>query len=421
MIRAPKTIKEVLASRQCSGCGACAAAAPPLIEMAETVDENRRPVLPKSLKVELEIMVNKACPEIATHNTASDSTIADAAWGPVLEVWQGHAKDEEIRFKGSSGGATTALALFALEQGGFHGALHIKARQDAPEKNLASISTDREGLLTGCGSRYAPSSVCDQLPLVEAAPGKCVVIGKPCDIRGAVAAATAIGDPLQSKIGLTLAIFCAGVPSHEGTKSLLASLGSGAEQKLQSLQYRGEGWPGDMVATWKGNNGLQSQQRVSYKKGWGDILQKYRQWRCHICEDHTGESADIAIGDPWQTPLSDDEKGSSLIVVRTARGRAFLRKAVAAGYIQADKKDPPVLFEAQPNLFETKGAVWGRKLALRLMLQKTSAMTADSFKCWLALPAYKKGQSVFGTFKRILQRRLYGAKKTKWLLRDGAQ
>jgi coenzyme F420 hydrogenase subunit beta len=49
-----------------------------------------------------------------------------------------------------------------------------------------------------------------------------------------------------------------------------------------------------------------------------------------------GEFADISVGDPWDKPRdSGDPRGSSLIVVRSARGRAFLKDAIAAGAIAA--------------------------------------------------------------------------------------
>src|SRR3546814_16790457 len=38
-------------------------------------------------------------------------------WGPAEAILTGHACDEQVRYAGSSGGALTALLLFALENG----------------------------------------------------------------------------------------------------------------------------------------------------------------------------------------------------------------------------------------------------------------------------------------------------------------
>jgi coenzyme F420 hydrogenase subunit beta len=53
-------------------------------------------------------------------------------WGPVLAAWEGWASDDEIRHRGSSGGAVTALAAFALDSGAADGVAHIAARATIP-------------------------------------------------------------------------------------------------------------------------------------------------------------------------------------------------------------------------------------------------------------------------------------------------
>lgn len=415
-----ETIEEVVKNNQCTGCGGCAAALPNLLEMAETEDESRRPTGMENLREWDQAFAARACPQIREKSAKVKNDILTAAWGPVLEVWEGFAADEEIRFKGSSGGAITALSLSAINSMDFHGTLHVKAQKDNPRLNEAALSTNREELLSGAGSRYAPASICDGLHLLEESSAPNVVVGKPCDIHSVKRLAKL--DPMRigRHIGLTVSIFCAGTPSNKGTEALLDYLNPDNDKDLQQLKYRGEGWPGKMAASWKTENGEVRTYETSYAKGWGDILQKHRQWSCMTCKDHTGEYADISVGDPWQKPTSEDQLGSSLIVVRTARGRAFLRAAIAKGFIRAEQKDPKILFAAQPNLFATKGAVWGRKVAMRLFGMKSSPLGMDSLRCWLALSAKQKAQSVVGTLKRIKARKLHIAKPFKWLKTGGA-
>lgn len=85
-------------------------------------------------------------------------------WGPVIAVWEGWATDEAIRHKGSSGGAVTALALFAMTRGDVQGVAHIAARAEDARLNHSVISRDRAGLLRAAGSRYAQASPGDVLP-----------------------------------------------------------------------------------------------------------------------------------------------------------------------------------------------------------------------------------------------------------------
>ena len=407
-------LDKILSGRLCNGCGACAAIAPEHIKMQETDDEARRPKICAKLSKALDQHLVEHCP--GANNTQASippGNLTSTAWGPIFEVWEGYAADPDIRFKGSSGGAITALALYCLEQEGFSNALHVKADKSNPKYNIAAFSTNRDELMEGAGSRYAPASVCDALPDLEKTSGLSVVIGKPCDIEG-VQNVSKQNEALQRKIGLTLSIFCAGTPSHKGTDALLQYLGAKKDHALNKLQYRGGGWPGNMKAEWETPSGKKLSFETSYAHGWGNILQKHRQWRCHTCADHTGELADISVGDPWQNPPEEEEHGKSLIVVRTLRGERILRAAMKAGYLVAKPKKPEVLFAAQPNLFATKGAVWGRSFALRLAGLKAPKFSKASLDCWFKLPVKSKLQSILGTLKRIFVKKLFLKKEIRF-------
>lgn len=407
------SLQDIISNRLCTGCGACAALAPAHVEMAETADANRRPKCASDVPNELDAFLARSCPSVAAKETDVSNPVAQA-WGPVLEVWEGYATDEDIRFSGSSGGAVTAISLAAMKSAAFAGTLHVKASLKNPKLNEARLSKNRQDLMAGAGSRYAPASVADRLDLVADADGPCVIVGKPCDIAGANAVGSLRKDVARNT-GLTISIFCAGTPSHRGTDALLDHLGKPREAGLQSLRFRGNGWPGDMVAKWIDEDGQSRSGATSYADGWGNILQKHRQWRCMTCADHTGQVADLSVGDPWQTPTAEGGHGKSLIIVRTERGRAMLRRAVAGGYLKLAPRNPFVLFDAQPNLVATKGAVWGRRLMQRFSGRKSLPMRKDSFHAWLDLPFRAKLQSTLGTLKRVVARRLYRKEATNWL------
>jgi coenzyme F420 hydrogenase subunit beta len=166
-----------------------------------------------------------------------------------------------------------------------------------------------------------------------------------------------------------------------------------------------------MAATYLTPEGAEMTTRgISYEEGWGDILQKHRQWRCHLCADHTGEFADISVGDPWDKPRDGgDPRGSSLIVVRSARGRAFLKAAIAAGAIAATPRPLGSLAAAQPNLARTRRILFGRLMGLRIL-----GLSAPRYRGWelASLWLFRTGfrdklGSVAGTVRRALGRRLW--------------
>lgn len=98
--------------------------------------------------------------------------------------------------------------------------------------------------------------------------------------------------------------------------------------------------------------------QLTYEESWGEVLEKHRQWRCHVCADHTGEFADVAVGDPWYREIPPDEPGRSLILVRTENGHRIVRAALRRGYLTAVQVDPSLVPASQPNLLKTRGAIW---------------------------------------------------------------
>lgn len=417
------TIRDVVERQLCTGCGACAAVRPDAFEMGDACELGRRP-FPTGLDAHAQAGAAhpanrpdanadglRVCPGVSlSHDFDMDSLDYDRAlrpaWGPVLEVWEGHAGDEAIRRAGSSGGAATALALFAIERLGAQGVVHAAARPDAPHLNETVISRTRDELFARTGSRYAPASPCDRLGEVASAPGPMVFIGKPCDVAAAHKARRSDA-ALDANLSLVIAFFCAGAPSTRGTIDLLAKVGCDDPSRLTSLRYRGNGWPGLWTARWTGAGGEAREARLTYAESWG-FLQRYRQWRCYICPDHTGEFADIAVGDPWHREVREGEPGSSLIIARTRRGREVLRAASEAGYITLEKRDHSLLPRSQPNLLRTRGRLFGQLAALRLAGAPRPVYRGfPTFRFWLGLGSPRAlAETIGATWKRVARRGL---------------
>ena len=407
MPQAINSIEDVVATQLCTGCGACAYIEPGRFRMLDTLEYGRRPFLCDD-PVEETGEALSICPGVNLEHVPPMQSHEDVssdllnAWGPVLTVWEGYAVDPEIRFAGSSGGAATALALFCIEQENMSGTLHVGAKTDTPYLNETVYSTCRAELLCRSGSRYAPTSPCDGLSQIESAEGKSVFIGKPCDIAAAKRASK-LRPKLAERLGLTIGFFCAGAPSVAGTLALLKKVGGIEPAKLTGIRYRGMGWPGKWTAHIQGDIEFQ----LSYSESWG-FLQKFRPWRCYICPDHTGEFADIAVGDPWYREVKSDENGRSLIVARTARGRDVIHAAERAGYLILERSEPSLLPRSQPNLLKARGALWGRLTALRIFGAPIPYFRGfPMFRFWLSeLRLWPKVQSLAGTAKRVFRKRL---------------
>jgi coenzyme F420 hydrogenase subunit beta len=415
----PASIAEVVEKRLCTGCGACSGIAPAHFRMVDVPSAGLRPEFTgQADDPKTEALALSVCPGVGANALAAINRIADGSkdapcpreWGPVLEVWEGHAADVETRWRGSSGGAVTALAAHALAAGRAGGVVHVRQKTDNPIENETTISESVAELVATAGSRYAPASPCDRIDEIARRETPVVFIGKPCDVQ-AIAAASQRDPRLDRNIALTIAIFCAGTPSSNGTRALLDRLGVPEDAAVTGIRYRGEGWPGEMHATYRLPDGTAGKTGgISYEEGWGRILQRHRQWRCHVCADHTGEYADISVGDPWDKPRGGETTpGSSLIIVRTERGRTFLRRAMAAGELTASRRSRNAIATAQPNLARTRRLLFGRLAGMRI-----AGMTPPAYPgwrlgwLWLWRASLRdRAGSLLGTIKRVVARRLY--------------
>ncbi len=403
MSSAIQSIQDVAERQLCSGCGACAYMQPKAVRMVDDLAQGRRPVVTPGSDTQEALA---ACPGVELVHTYDKSAVnpeLHRGWGPILEIWEGWASEPEVRFESSSGGAATALGLFGIEQDGAGGVLHIAAREDVPTLNVTRLSTSREEVVGAIGSRYAPASPCDSLELAESADAPVVFIGKPCD-AAAVSKARALRPALDEKVAVTIAIFCAGAPSTQGTHEMLKVMGFDDPMAVDSVRYRGKGWPGRA-------RGVQAdrEESLTYHESWGKVLQRFVPWRCRICPDHTGEFADISVGDPWyhgSTP--DEEAGRSLVIARTPKGVEFLRRAREAGVLELEPRGADALTLSQPNLLHVRGAVFGRVLTSRLLGAATPRYKGFYvFDAWLKhLSLKQRAQAFYGTVKRVFKKGL---------------
>jgi len=206
-----RTARGVAEWRLCLGCGACAYICPEKkISLVDLVAEGIRPIVSDENCGDCRMCL-RVCPAHENdHRPLRSQPGIDMSvypdFGPVLEIWEGHASDQKVRHRGSSGGAITALALYCLERERMQGTLHLQGDPQDPIRNRTQFSSTRRELLAGTGSRYAPGSVCDGLETIESAPGPSVFIGQPCEVT-ALRKAQLLRPALREKVGLAISFF----------------------------------------------------------------------------------------------------------------------------------------------------------------------------------------------------------------------
>ena len=406
MTRAIKTLKDVVDWGLCIGCGACFYACNKgavslmnieSIGIRPRFDINKCSNCTECLSICPGHMVNGNM----NNGGQSITSESDIEFGPVIEIWEGYAVDPEIRYSASSGGILSALAIYCLEKENMEFVLHTGMDRKSPWLNKTCQSWNRDDILSQTGSRYAPASPCEGIGYIENSNGQCVFIGKPCD-AAAVSMLRRQRSELDRNLGLVITFFCAGTPSTQGTLDLIKSLNISLDE-IDRVRYRGEGWPGNFKVLF---NNRMNERSLSYEDSWGRLT-KYVSLRCRLCPHGLGRIADISCGDAWHINPKDD-RGHSIVLVRTPRGKEILNRAIDAKYVELRRITPNEVIVAQVNLLQRRKHLFGRLLALRLMLVPIPRFKGFSlFRSWIKLSFLTKIRTIIGTLRRIISRGLW--------------
>lgn len=290
----------------------------------------------------------------------------DAMLGNFLSCYIGHATDEKIRMDSSSGGLITVLLVFALENNLIDGAIVVRMQQRAPLMPEVIIARTRTEILSSCGSKYCPVPINIGLREAMRDGGRYAIVGLPCHIHG-VRKAEMRDREMRAKIVLRLGIFCSHSVSFSGTEDLLKGEGIDAN-KVSSLSYRGNGWPGGMTVNLENGHS----KFIPLASSWGKYLNRTRYIpdRCFFCPDALAELSDISFGDAWLSEYKSDKLGSSIAISRTELGEKLLYEAANGGSIEVKRATPTQIFDSQRRILHSKKKNLKARFAAAKLLRK---------------------------------------------------
>ncbi|WP_225206451.1 Coenzyme F420 hydrogenase/dehydrogenase, beta subunit C-terminal domain [Novosphingobium huizhouense] len=367
-----------------------------------------RPVQSRPLSPTMETLVAEACPGLAVASWDTDVPGAargpDPLWGPALSTSVGHATDPVLRFAGASGGALSGLLAHALASGLVEAVLHVEPDPDDPLGNRMRWSRTGAEVEAGSGSRYAPSSPLAAIDGALAAGRRFAFVGKPCDVSAL--RRLALHDPrVAARVPLILSFYCGGLPSRRGAVGVVAAMGVSLTE-VTGFRYRGNGWPGlARAVTSRGE-----ERTMTYAQSWGEHLSREVQFRCKICPDAVGASADIACADAWfgdadGYPTFDEQDGRSLIQARTERGQAFLEDALRAAAVVAEPIDVSAIEAMQPFQARRKRAIRYRVAACKVLGRPVPEMRGTRVaEAARQAPLGERLRAFFGTLRRLARK-----------------
>jgi coenzyme F420 hydrogenase subunit beta len=359
------SIETIVETGLCIGCGLCRSIAPDAIRIELNPQGAEVPVLERPLTESELGLVNQVCPGVRVEGRRAETESPDARWdtiwGPAITMAKAYAGDAEVRFRCSAGGASSALAIHLLDAREVDFILHVRASRAQPMRSEAHLSFTREEVLEAAGSRYGPAApLVDMLQLLDRRR-PFAVVGKPCDIS-AIHNLSRVDPRVDELVRYRIAIVCGGASAFGLSLDLIERFGV-REPEVSVLRYRGYGNPGRTRIETRDGRAYE----VTYNDLWADEAKWRLLFRCKICGDALGETADIAISDVWPGGApSGEDAGFNGLIARTERGADLLRRATDSGALtlvgEPDFRDFDIV---QPHQVRKKQALTSRLAALR--------------------------------------------------------
>lgn len=326
-------------SEKCSGCTACQTACPrQCISMTADGEGFLYPQVDTQRCVDCGLCV-KVCP---FHNPSPPARPA--------EVLAARSDDEDARLASSSGGIFTLMAEKVIAGGGV-----VFGAAFTNDWQVEIVPTDSiNGLARFRGSKYLQARMGDSLRTAKRLlreGRKVMFCGTPCQIAG-----------LRHYLGkdydnlLAVDFVCHGVPSPKVWAKYLKEITGGGETKVRDVKFRDKrgGWKrysvtiayADGAAT---RTASSFYGRNPYMRAFlSDLILRPS---CYNCQAKCGRSgSDITIADYWGIeqvhPQMDDDRGTSLLLIHTAKGKAALdtsrMTAVPSAYADAVRFNPAI-------------------------------------------------------------------------------
>lgn len=236
-------------------------------------------------------------------------------------------KNSESRENSSSGGVFVLLAEVILKKDGVIFAVCYDDNFETVHREIQKM----DDLAPSLGSKYIPSRLNDSFSRIKKylLEGRWVLfVGTPCQCEGLRAF---LGKDYNTL--LLVDFVCHGVPSRVAWRKFLEQINTDGKLTELNMRDKSSGWS-KYQYNWRirynnNKNQLIPQKDISYMKGFASDY--YLRPSCYECRfKGTERGTDITLGDYWGVwdiqPEMDDNKGTSLVLIHSDKGKHLLEK-----------------------------------------------------------------------------------------------
>lgn len=368
-------LNKIIDGGYCIGCGACAFAGNKSIEIIE--DEYRQyqgRIKSEAKKTDLDAAL-AVCPfsNEGPNEDAISKEVFEYDAGAYAEVigyyqglYAGHVSDKGLRRKVTSGGILTYTLSELLRRDLVDAVVHVKKSDKLSTLFEYGFSRTPEEVLEGAKSRYYPIEMSQVMDFIKNNEGRYAFVGIPCFIK--TARRICRQDPvIAERIRFFVGLVCGHLKSKAYADMLAWRAGiDPSEMKSIDFRHKFDDRPADhygiRVEDKEGNSKVLVAKETP-GTNWGLGFFKYE--ACDYCDDIFAETADIAVGDAWIKPYTDDAKGNSVVVVRNETIRAIIQEGIEAGVLEFDELTAEQALMSQGGGFRHRRTGLGDRLFLK--------------------------------------------------------
>ncbi len=266
---------------------------------------------------------------------------------------KGFATDPRVRQAGASGGLTTALLIYLLEQGKIDGAIITSMDRKRPWRVRPVLAKTKEEFIQGAQSKYAISP--NNMILKDTAGvNRLAVVGLPCHIYGIRKLQTCgKAKALAQKIVFTLGIFCGSNQSYKVTEHLIRECSDIQLNEIKQFEYRGGKDSQNVRILTKHNREITISSEARRELGRTMIND-----RCRVCCDFTSELADVSLGDIFDPLQNRRVPQWNSLIVRTEKARQIIEEARIAGAIEISALEEDSFYDNRGFASKKYGGVY---------------------------------------------------------------
>lgn len=294
--------KEIIQGGLCTNCGVCVAICP---QKKILLDANDEPYV-RDFECGACTLCYDFCPSVAFDYRDFDGKVfgpsPSLAWDPYIgryrTLYVAASRDPALLRRAAGGAVVTTLLLRALEAGYIDGALAVRMDPERPTRAQPFIARTREEILEAAASKYFETPMAEVIRPLKRDPGRYAMVGLPCQIHGLRNLQFGGIGWLRERIRFSVALFCGGILHTSGLRFLLSRAGL-QESEVAALRFRSKDHP---KASSHGGYHVQTRDGREFflKESYGATLTHlFTLEGCLYCLDHTGEFADLSVGDVW--------------------------------------------------------------------------------------------------------------------------